>query len=603
MKEYTIETLAAQLKDNKKENKKAVLFLGAGVSASAGIPLASEIMKEIEEDDNLKVIVRDAEKNYGGYFAELNQGQAKRIFKKHIDNSKINLAHLYACHLVKDEYIDCILTTNFDPLVIRTLSIYDIQPTIYDLTVTRDNISSDLSYPAVVYLHGQNNGFWRLNTNSEFDIAKETIGKTLSKVIMGRPIIIVGYSGNNDPVFDQLSKIDSFADSLYWVTYKDHDPGEHVQEKLLNKHSKGAYCIKGYDADQFFRNLSNNLTKKVPDILNKPFTHLKGLIDNIAEIKLDNDKPWEALVQVKENIEAAINDYEGEPKTSKLTIGELSQLVNEIWLSGDYEKLNELDEDNINKIIASNSIELKKVASSVYNDWGVDIGNLAKTKTGLEQGKLYISAIEKFEIAIAIKPNYDVYYNWGTYLGKCADTKDGDEQELFYNSALEKFEKAVSLKSDFHEAYYNWGIALGKLANKKTGSEKERLYSSAFEKFEKAIAINSDFQEALNNWGVYLGKFAKMKIGKEREKLNKLAIEKYKEAITIKPDDHDVYYNWACLYAMQNKIDESIEYLKKAISLNKEGTYTKSFILNDEDFQDIKNDPKFIAFLKETFTK
>ncbi|MCD4681870.1 MAG: SIR2 family protein, partial [Bacteroidales bacterium] len=245
MKEYTIEKLAAQLKDKKKAGKKAVLFLGAGASVSAGIPLAGKIIEEIDADENLKEIVQGVERNYGEYFAQLDQSQAKRIFDKHIENSKINLAHLYACHLVKDGYVNCILTTNFDPLVIRTLSIYGIQPTIYDLTISRENVSADLSYPAVVYLHGQNNGFWRLNSVGDFDLAKDAIGKTLGKVIMNRPMIIVGYSGNNDPVFEQLASIDSFADGLYWVTYKDHEPAKNVKKKLLDVHTKGAICIKG----------------------------------------------------------------------------------------------------------------------------------------------------------------------------------------------------------------------------------------------------------------------------------------------------------------------------------------------------------------------
>jgi len=462
-------------------------------------------------------------------FAHLDQSQAKRIFDKHIEKSKINLAHLYACHLVKDGYVDCILTTNFDPLVIRTLSIYDIQPTIYDLTVSKDNVSSDLSYPAVVYLHGQNNGFWRLNSNSEFDIAKEAIGKTLSKVIMNRPMIIVGYSGNNDPVFEQLSAIDLFVDGLYWVTYKNHDPGDYVKEKLLNKHSKGAFCIKGYDADQFFRNLRNNLTKKLPDILNKPFTHLKGLIDNIAEIKVD-DKHWEALVQVKENINAAITEYEQEPKESELTEKELLKLINEIWINSDYKKLNELDVRSLDKIIKSANPELIDAASSVFNNWGIALGKLAETKTGEEQEELYRSAFEKFEKALTIKPDmHEVFYNWGTYLGKLAETKTGEEQEELYRSAFEKFEKAIAIKPDYYEGFSNWGVYIMYLAKTKTGEEREELFRSAFEKLEKAIAI--------------------------------------------KPDYHGAFYNWACLYALQNKIDESLEYLTQAISLNKAGFF------------------------------
>ena len=46
MKDYTIERLAVQLRDKRQNKQKSVLFLGAGVSKSAGIPLVGEILKK-----------------------------------------------------------------------------------------------------------------------------------------------------------------------------------------------------------------------------------------------------------------------------------------------------------------------------------------------------------------------------------------------------------------------------------------------------------------------------------------------------------------------------------------------------------------------------
>lgn len=736
MREYTIEKLAAQLKNKKDAGKKAVLFLGAGVSVTAGIPLSDKIMDEIDADENLREIVQGTERKYGKYFAQLDQSQAKSIFDKHIKNSKINLAHLYACHLVKDGYVDCILTTNFDPLIIRTLSIYGINPTIYDLTVSRDNISSDLSYPAVVYLHGQNNGFWRLNSTSDFDIAKGSIGKTLQKVIINRPLIIVGYSGNNDPVFEQLSEIDSYSDGLYWVTYKDNEPIENVKVKLLDMHTKGAMCIRGFDADQFFRNLRNKLNKDLPDILNKPFTHLKGLIENISEIKLDDDKPWEALVQVKESIDIAISKFERISGKFKLAEKDLLKLLNDILINNNFQELERLDTESFEKILETNMPELIKAASSVFNNWGVNLGDVSKSKTGEEQEELYKSAFKKFEKAIIVQADmYEPYFNWGIYLGNYAETKTGverdnlykltfekfdkavairpdkyrafslwgiylgdyaktkfgEEQEKYYKSAFEKFEKAISLKPNLKDAFYNWGLCLSELADIKTGEEQEKLYRTAIDKYEKVIEINPDDYDAYNNWGIAhtriaeraskkekeseyklafekyklavsvnskyydayynwgtslanlgdlkvgsekeqlyrmakekfeianeikpdsivnitnwgicLGKLAALKLGSEKDELIDKANKKFEKALTIDPKSHHVFYNWSCLYALQNRIDESIKYLKKANSLDNNTQYTQSFILEDEDFKSIKDDPKFVAFLEETFMK
>jgi tetratricopeptide (TPR) repeat protein len=46
----------------------------------------------------------------------------------------------------------------------------------------------------------------------------------------------------------------------------------------------------------------------------------------------------------------------------------------------------------------------------------------------------------------------------------------------------------------------------------------------------------------------------------------KEAISHYHQVMRLKPDFNDaVYYNMACIYARQNKIEESIDWLKRAV--------------------------------------
>ena len=191
------------------------------------------------------------------------------------------------------------------------------------------------------------------------------------------------------------------------------------------------------------------------------------------------------------------------------------------------------------------AIEIKPDNHEAYNNWGLSIGNLAKTKEGKEAEELYHLSFEKYQKAIEIKPdNHEVYNNWGIDLGNLAKTKEGKEAEEFYHQSFEKYQKAIEIKPDLHEAFYNWGLTLGNLARTKEGKEAEELYYQSFEKFQKGIEIKPDNHEAYNYWGLSIGNLAKTKEGREAEELYYKSFEKYQKAIEIKPDIHEAFYNW-----------------------------------------------------------
>lgn len=190
------------------------------------------------------------------------------------------------------------------------------------------------------------------------------------------------------------------------------------------------------------------------------------------------------------------------------------------------------------------SCSLESDANS-FNNWGVSLGNLAKTKTGREADALYQVALEKFQKAVEIDENYyEAFNNWGNYLGDLAKLKGRDEAELLYRLSFEKYKKAVKIYPNYHEALYNWGNYLGNLARTKMGEEAEELFKLAFEKYQKAVDTKPEKHEVFNNWGVALGDLAKTKIGQEAEDLFQLAFEKYQKAVDIKPDKFEAYNNW-----------------------------------------------------------
>lgn len=68
------------------------------------------------------------------------------------------------------------------------------------------------------------------------------------------------------------------------------------------------------------------------------------------------------------------------------------------------------------------------------------------------------------------------------------------------------------------------------------------------------------------------------------------AFEQYKLALEADPSNHDVYYNMACIYAIQNKIAESLEYLKLSV-LN--GYIDLKTLSTDSDLKNLAGNPEF----------
>lgn len=228
-----------------------------------------------------------------------------------------------------------------------------------------------------------------------------------------------------------------------------------------------------------------------------------------------------------------------------------------------------------------------------YNNWGIALSDLAKTKSGIEAEKLYDEAIEKHQKAREYKPDsYAIYNNWGIALSDLAGTKSGSEAEKLYDEAIEKYQKAIEYKPDYHEAYNNWGVALMKLAETKSGSEAEKVYKESFKKYQKAREYKPDFHEAYANWGYALVYLAQTKSGSEAEGLYDEAIEKYQQAIKYGGGS----YNLACLYALRNRKEEALKYLDHVLS---RAEVSVKLVEEDNDWNSLRDDPDFKRLLAQ----
>ena len=99
----------------------------------------------------------------------------------------------------------------------------------------------------------------------------------------------------------------------------------------------------------------------------------------------------------------------------------------------------------------------------------------------------------------------------------------------------------------------------------------------AIDHFQKSLQLDDNFAEV----HIHMG-YALMAQGKEDD-----AIRHFLAAIRIDPEKSiNAYYNLACIYAIKNKVDISIDWLKKAIHRGFNDWVT---LKNDKDMENIRD--------------
>ncbi len=525
------------VKRAKERDKACILLIGAGCSVKAGIPSATEFI-EIIRKTYPRAYERAEKKSYPHVLAQLSMAERHDLISEYINKAKLNWAHIAIAQLIKRGFVDRVLTVNFDPLVMRACALVGVFPAVYDFAASQHFKADFIARQSVFYLHGQHTGFVVLNTEAEVERLSQHLGPVFTDSTRGHVWIVAGYSGDNDPVFGHLARIERFDNNLYWICYKDKPPEQHVQDKLLVD-GKDCYSISGFDADDFFVTLAQGLECFPPDFVQTPFTHLDNLLEPVLPYSLPGkDSSLEAIP--KKLLQDAIEKIE---KPAALALK-----ANDLLLAGNFSAVIAM-EANFAKTPTD---ELGDAIAWAHISLGNEQTTEAQTKTGEEADRLWALAGEKYAAALAITPNKpEARNNWGIALADQAQTKTGREADRLWTLAGEKYAAALAIKGDYADALYNWGSALDDQARTQSGEEADRLWALAGEKYAAAQVIKPDEIEAIHNWGFALAAQARTKSGEEADRLWALAGEKYAEALAIRPDGSDTLYNWGIALAAQ----------------------------------------------------
>jgi len=523
-----IKKIAGEMIKRKKfDANKFIFIIGAGCSFSAGIPLGNTIANEIKNKAEFKTSLQDIEDLENAQYMELMShltiSERKQILEPHLKKAEMNWAHLAIANLISHNYVDRVLTFNFDNLLTRACGMCSVYPATYDYALGASDSSRHLNKPAIIHLHGQGYGQKQINSDEETKHHTNNLKQLFINSFDMAPVIVIGYSGENDANFKTLVSAYSGMNRIYWIG---HSPkaGTHIEE-FINKYPKFIQYIGGADADEFLCDLadhvdSNQSNKEEscwpPAIIDKPLLHLRKETKDLIEFPLGNNTTdlTKVMNETYTFLDAALQN-ENPQKAGEEPFNALNA-----FLKKEYEK-----------IIA----QYEKHGEKSVND---DI----------------ISA---------------TFFNEGYKLHKKANMI-GDAD--FYDEAIEKYQKAIEIDPEFVHAYSNWGNIL---CEKARLADEPNLYDEAIEKYQKAIEINPDYAHAYYNWlGNLIEKFLLTKDEDLLKKARKIR-EKYLE---LDPKNR---YNLACLEALDSKPEAAREYLIYCEEHN--SLPSKEYIENDED--------------------
>jgi tetratricopeptide (TPR) repeat protein len=478
MKEITIKKLAYLLNQAKNNNQpKPIFFLGAGASASGDIPLASKIVENILEKYSDSPFLEDLNEQEKSSYPKLMEcllpDQRNQLLKEYIDKAKINVTHIYLAQLLSEGYADYILTVNFDNLMLRALALYNIFPSTYDMAILKDLTTTKFKEKSVVYLHGQHHGLWLLNTPSEMEKVKDIIPRIFDSIKDKRPWIFIGYSGN-DPIFEHIKNLGRFDNGLYWLAYKDNEPESNVVE-FLKESNVNASILKGYDSDSFMIKLNEALNLPQPQILDKPFSSLKNMLNVITDI---DDKDHfrgvkDRLDMARNNVGKAIKQFEdGDVNVvtkEELNIDIIKKEIIDIIISSKYnnDQVQKLEE----KVKPLNNSILNELLGELYFNWGNTFDKQVDVEKKLNTDKsILLKAISKYKKSEQISPKNNILYlNWGLSIARLALCEESEtKKEKLYSESIEKLKLSIKIFS-YYYTYFCLGTVISNYANTQKG--------------------------------------------------------------------------------------------------------------------------------------
>lgn len=505
-----------------------VFLIGAGCSRSSGILLASELVRDVWMPEIQKELELKPDEYPDGFDKE-NPGawysKAVSYLFPTADRQQTEFAQLtmdaqpgfgyYVLSELMDTHkkqFSTVLTTNFDNLLVDALTFFQgAQPLVVYHSQLIRMATPERERPAIIKLH--NDIFYSpRNTEEDLDSLDDDLVSKVADLLRHRPLIIMGYSGNDPSVLKLLQACDTEME-IYWVGSR--LPEDEGFRRWLTSPNAKAKWVKHGDFDRLMLEVANVFEMKGGPDRNKVLKRLDDVEEHYQKVSS------ELIVDVKD---PATGDIETPPQPSEEA---MAYLV--------YQQALE-DPDN-GDVLFSDAIRSDPNSSDLHRNYASFLGR----RDRLNDAETY------HNIALELDPNDAL--NCGLYaliLEKLGRFDDAESQ----------FKHSIEL--DPKDAFLAMGFAKF-LEQQKRSEEAEEFYN-------QAITADPGYASALINYSLFLE-------GKDRMVE---AEEQYKRCLIVAPDFAYALTNFALFLEKLGRSDESEVHFKRAVQAVPTGAYSFS---------------------------
>jgi tetratricopeptide (TPR) repeat protein len=530
------------------------IVTGAGCSQSAGIPLAGDLVREAAQlyrDEVERLIGPNHLDDYGAVMGCLTLNERKQLLGRYLGQAKVNATHLAIAALMKEGFVDHVLTFNFDRILAQACVLLGLNPYVYDLGMAPAADTESIMPGAILHLHGQGFGSVCSRSEEEARAHADSLRHVVHGILWSGPALFAGYSGERDAVFPVMLREFKGYDRLFWIDINDAPNAK--QAELIGEAPRTSAFIGGADADLFLVAVASDLGCWPPRVFSDPYGYLLEAIDAIGELPSESRVATEGVRSKLRNrlndellragassavldmtkLISPIKEPEAEPEGEPESEPEATPANEPLPWFGMAENAADtpVHEDNDNV-----EIDLERLAQAVSDDplnhrlvydWGAALLDRAARES--DEGH-YHEAIAKFERALVLKPHDgDALADLGNaYFGLAELKKD----ETFYRAAVAKYQEALAANPGQADTTFNLGMALNALASLK---RDETLYREAADRLEETVALAPEDADALVGWGQALQGLATLK---GSEDLHVAAHQHFVEASALAPGNH-----------------------------------------------------------------
>jgi tetratricopeptide (TPR) repeat protein len=338
-------------------------FIGAGASVESGVILAGQMMEEFkkkifeincyelktndEKAEWLKnqIWYKNGKEEYGCLFekAHATKAERQRFIENIITDREPSFGYVVLADLLLRNYINTVLTTNFDDLVyISSTNFTGNRPIVYAYGILASEMKMTSPHSKLLKLHGDylysnivNTGAEMLKQSQALKEPFKDEREAISSLNMERQVrtvfdnfglVVIGYSGGDKTIMELLDNV-SEDNGFYWCYVKNYPPDEDVLWLIKNKDGR-LVEIEGFDS--LMKEISDITDFRIDDLLDSLEQRKEKLKNSIAKFKYSKESLDKYAEELKES--------KTEDAKEKLSAGDYLILGNYEYEIGNYSK-------------------------------------------------------------------------------------------------------------------------------------------------------------------------------------------------------------------------------------------------------------------------